>query len=282
VDALQSAPPGDARGHHHRVAHVLSGKVAADVMAAAMPPAGKTIREHAETNGGASRLTAKDAITHAFRDASHGGFVARITPAGFHLLGGAQQKPAAYGNGGAPATKATTPEVRAPGAPLSRQAAARVLQCAARRWRARRVAAIKMAESELASLGPDTPPEQLAAAHVVLGRAQERLAATSDAEASLTRARQLAPGSKAPLEELIRMYEKSFTSAADCARRPGTPADAAKLEEARAQLAQLDGSDAASSLLTNALAQTQGALNSMLGALDLGGWLKGPQAVAAR
>jgi hypothetical protein len=267
----------EANAASARVAHVLAGKVAAEVASSVQPHAGKghlmarVAAGPATTVVGAVRSAAVKALS--FRRAAP----APAAPA-------PPAKPAALPAPAAPAAPRTygaKPKSAVPSPPLTRQSAARVMQCAARRWRARRVAYVLRARSALQKLPPSASPADQAAAYVALGRALDGLADTAGAEAAYEKAKQLVPGDKVPLQGLVSMYEKGFTAAGDCARRPGTPADAAKLEAARAELEGRAPPDPLG--LSAALANTHGAISGLFGALDVGGWLKaGPAPVAAQ
>jgi len=268
-----SNPEANAASAH--VAHVLAGKVAAEVASSVQPHAGKGHEVQARVAAGPATTVVGAVRSAAVKALSF----RRAAPAP-----AAPAKPAALPAPAAPAAPRTygaKPKSAVASPPLTRQSAARVMQCAARRWRARRVANVLRARSALQKLPPSASPADQAAAYVALGRALDGLADTAGAEAAYEKAKQLVPGNKAPLQGLVTMYEKGFTAAGDCARRPGTPADAAKLEAARAELEGRAPPDPLG--LSAALANTNGAISGLFGALDVGGWLKaGPAPVAAQ
>ena len=269
-----------------RVAYALGGKVAAEVAASVQPPAGQAGMQQQARLGDGEVNTVSGAVRAAANAGKPGaGAGARAAapalPAPAVTAAAARYSIPSGSGKPAPAAKKSSPA-------LTRPAAAKVMQTAARRWRARRVAAILRARAAVKALPPGAPAAQAAAAHLALGTALDRLADSAGAETCFQRAGELVPGDKAQLRALVALHEKKFTSAADCCTAPrhrGTPADAAKLEAARAALEGRTGGDVlgnAQAMASQAMAQTQEAWNSMFGALDVGGWMKGPAPVAAR
>ena len=270
-----------------RVAQALAGKVAAEVAAAVQPPAGQAASMQQARLGDGEVNTVSGAVRAAANTGKPGALASARAAAPALPAASAAAAPAAAARYTISADgKPTAVKARGPG--LTRPAAAKVMQTAARRWRARRVAALLRARAAVKALPAGAPADQAAAAQLALGTALDRLADAAGAEACFQAASTLVPGDKAPLRALVALHEKKFTSAADCCapRHRGTPADAAKLEAARAALeGRPSGDDVlgnAQAMANQAMAQTQEAFSSMFGALDVGGWMKGPTPVAAR
>jgi hypothetical protein len=263
-----------------RVAQSLAGKVAAEVAAAVQPSAGQAASMQQARLGDGEVNTVSGAVRAAAGTGKPGALASARAAAPALPAPAAARYTIPSGNG-----KPTSAKVRGQG--LTRPAAAKVMQTAARRWRARRVAAILRARAAVKALPAGAPAEKAAAAQLALGTALERLADAAGAETCFQAAGALVPSDKAPLRALVALHEKKFTSAADCCapRHRGTPADAAKLEAARAALEGRPSGDVlgnAQAMANQAMAQTQEAFSSMFSALDVGGWMKGPTPVAAR